>query len=243
VVLHLGGFAVSRVDLTLDWQVITGDCLDVMAEMEPGSVDAVVTDPPYGIGEARGKNKSRSKLATARDYGVAAWDDRIVGRAVIDELRRVSCEQVIFGGNYYAHILPASSSWVCWDKDNTGDFADVELAWTSHRRAARKVRWRWNGMLQQPGADRDHRQHPTQKPLGLMRWVIENYTNQGDLVLDSFCGSSTTGVACIELGRRFIGIEIDEGYADIARARIEAATRQQRLPLDAPPKPEQQELL
>jgi len=201
--------------------IITGDCLDVMRGWPDGCVDAVVTDPPYGIGEAAGKNKSRSVLATAKDYGNASWDDAPPPPAAFAAMRRLSCHQVIFGGNYFAEWLGNSPSWIVWDKDNgLSDFADCELAWTSHKRAVRKVRWRWNGMLQEPGFVKDQRVHPTQKPLGLMMWVVENYTNPSTIILDPFCGSGTTCVAAKLLGRHYIGIEIDPEYAEMARARL-----------------------
>ena len=224
----------------MTWEIITGDCLPWMRARESGSIDCVVTDPPYGIGEAAGKNKGRGLLAEPRDYGNEQWDnDRLVLH--VDTARRIGREAVIFGGNYYADIFPPSSSWISWDKDNGGtDFADVELAWTSHRRAARRVKWRWNGMLQQPGAPRDRREHPTQKPVGVMLWIIENYTSPGETILDPFCGSGTTGVACIRTGRNFIGIEINPEYADIARRRCEEAERQGDLFVKQPvAKPEQ----
>ena len=200
-----------------------GDCLDVLRDMPDASVDAVVTDPPYGIGEAAGKNQSRGNVAAAKDYGVKSWDNCRPCDEVFSEMRRVSCEQVIFGGNYFADLLPPSSSWIVWDKDNgRSDFADCELAWTSHKKAVRKIHWRWNGMLQQPGCPRDERIHPTQKPSGMMRWVVENYTPKESTVLDPFMGSGTTGIACIRTGRKFIGIEREPEYFEIAKARIEA---------------------
>jgi site-specific DNA-methyltransferase (adenine-specific) len=207
------------------WQVIHGDCLEVLKTLPAGSVDAVVTDPPYGIGEARNNNASRGKLAVSKDYGCSAWDDERPPRIAFDEVRRVSREQVIWGGNYFADMLPPSPSWISWDKDNGNtDFADVELAWTSHKRAARKVRWRWHGMLQEHGGRRkEQRYYPTQKPVGLMVWVLENYTDPSATILDPFMGSSTTGVACMKTGRNFIGIEIDKGYCEIARRRISEA--------------------
>jgi DNA modification methylase len=190
-------------------------------------IDCVVTDPPYGIGESGTKNETRENLAPVRDYGNYQWDKKL-DRHHIETILATGREQVIFGGNFYADWLPASSSWIVWDKDNTGDFADCELAWTSHRKAVRKFRWRWNGFLkEQP----EERYHPTQKPLALMRWVVENYTPASGLVCDPFFGSGTTAVACVQTGRRFVGCEIDEGYFQIARRRIEQAMLQMRLPL------------
>ncbi|HUX02011.1 MAG TPA: hypothetical protein VMY35_13630, partial [Phycisphaerae bacterium] len=123
-----------------DGCILTADCLDVMRQMPDGCVDAVVTDPQYGIGAARSDNPSRSCLAQSRDYGLATWDDAPPPPESFSMMRRVSREQVVFGGNYFAEWLGNSPSWIVWDKDNgQNDFADCELAWTSHRRAVRKV--------------------------------------------------------------------------------------------------------
>jgi len=202
-----------------------GDCLDIMPTL--AGIDVVVTDPPYGIGENNRKNLSREKLASPIDYGDFDWDEPIDERH-IEAMLKVSHDQVIFGGNYYADKLPASSSWIVWDKVNSGDFADCELAWTSHKRAVRKFTYMWNGMIKQKP---EKRYHPTQKPLALMKWVIENYTKPGDTVLDCFMGAGTTGVACVQTGRNFIGIEIDEGYFNIANKRIAQAQRQIVMPI------------
>ncbi len=207
----------SKVDLKL------GDCLDVMRTMADNSV-VVVTDPHYGIGAAARDNQSRGNIAAARDYGCKDWDNAIPKKEYFDEIFRVSREQVIFGGNYFTEHLPPSSSWIVWDKDNgKNDFADCELAWTSHKRAVRKIVWRWQGMLQENMANKDKRVHPTQKPVGVMKWIIENYTDENDVVLDPYMGSGTTGVACVKMGRKFIGCELDPEYFRIAEKRIEAA--------------------
>lgn len=208
-----------------DVQLYLGDCLEVLPTLEAGSVDAVITDPPYGIGESGKRNVTRQNLAPVRDYGNYGWDEKWT-RVHIDMLVKASRQQVIFGGNYYADWLPPSSSWIVWDKDNTGDFADCELAWTSHKKAIRKFTWRWNGFIKEKP---EQRFHPTQKPLALMQWIVENYTELNDLIADPAMGSGTTGVACIKTGRRFIGIEIDEGYFEIAKQRIMEAQMQPRL--------------
>lgn len=208
-----------------------GDCLEYMRGMEAGSVDAVVTDPPYGVGEcrakvlSRGKSTEKWKRGGAIDYGDFDWDSQPATQEQIDYCRRVSKQQVIFGGNYFA--LPPSPSWIVWDKLNgDSDFADCELAWTSHKKAVRKFAYLWAGFLKQKPEERFH---PTQKPLSLMLWVIENYTNPGDTVLDPFCGSGTTGVACMILGRDFIGVDNVPEYLAIAQRRIAAAQMQPRL--------------
>lgn len=198
-------------------QLYLGDCLELLPLMGPQSVDAVVTDPPYGIGEAAGKNKSRGRLAVAQDYGNLDWDNEPASREAIDECRRVSRWQVIFGGNYFH--LPPASCWLVWDKMNgESDFADCELAWTNIPKAVRKIAFRWNGMLRdEVGA----RVHPTQKPIEVMRWAM-SWLPASTVVLDPYFGSATTGIACIRTNRRFIGIERERAYFDIAVKRIEA---------------------
>ncbi len=208
----------------MTWEVITGDCREILPTLPALAYAAVVTDPPYGIGEAAGKNKSRSKLAKARDYGDEDWDNSTQQDA-IDQCRRVSRWQVIFGGNYYA--LPPTTCWLVWDKLNgASDFADCELAWTNLPGAVRRIQWLWNGMVR---AGREERWHPTQKPLGVMLWALERLPQGVDTVLDPFCGSGTTGVACLRKGIRFIGIEKSPKWADLARERLRAETEQSTL--------------
>ena len=201
-----------------------GDCLEILPTLE--KVDAVVTDPPYGIGEASKNFASRSKLANADKYESSEWDNQPCSQEQIDAMRGAADTQVIFGGNYFH--LPPSPCWLVWDKDRTGDFADAELAWTNIKGAVRLIKWRWNGMLQEDMKNKEKRVHPTQKPVPVMEWVIQQSKTTGS-VLDPFMGSGTTGVACMNLGRKFIGIEIDKKYFDIACERIEQAQKQQRL--------------
>ena len=201
-----------------------GDCADILETI--GDVDAVVTDPPYGIGESAGKNKSRTKLAVAKYYGDDDWDDKPVDNALIDKIRFISKWQIIFGGNYY--VLPATKCWLIWDKDNgQSDFADAELAWTNLNKAVRLKRYMWNGMLR---ANKETRgDHPTQKPIGIMKWCISHLPDGCKTILDPFMGSGTTGVAAVQMGRKFIGIEREQKYFDIACERIENAQKQESL--------------
>jgi site-specific DNA-methyltransferase (adenine-specific) len=201
--------------------VICSDCLEVMRQLPDKCIDLVLTDPPYGIGEARRKNESRGKLAVSKAYPIESWDDTRPSREVFNEIVRVSKNQIIFGGNYFADFLPASSCWLVWDKENgESDFADCELAWTSFKSAVRKFKWKWQGMLQEDMAKKEIRVHRNQKPTALMEWCLNKYSKSGDIVLDCFLGSGTTAVACKRTGRDFIGIEISPAYCEIARARI-----------------------
>lgn len=198
--------------------IYNSDCRQVLPYLP--KVDLVLTDPPYGIGEAAGANKSRGKLGVAKDYGDDAWDNDRADIGVITAARHVSDSQVIFGGNYYADALPPSSCWLVWDKDNgENDFADCELAWTSWKKAVRMLTYRWNGMLQEPGVPKETRYHPTQKPTRVMTWCI-SLAPKSDTILDPFMGSGATLVAAKLMGKKCIGIEREEKYCRIAVERL-----------------------
>jgi site-specific DNA-methyltransferase (adenine-specific) len=188
-----------------------GDCLEYMKSMPDKSVDAVITDPPYGMAGHAMRN-----AVAFMDVG---WDVSPATDEQISEALRVSKEQVIWGGNYFN--LPPSRCFLVWDKGGAmygRSWAECEMAWTSIDEVAR-IHKLVNG--------REEKSHPTQKPLELMRWCVSNYTPEGSVVFDPFMGSGTTGVACMQLGRNFIGCEISEQYFDIARKRIEAAAAQE----------------
>ncbi len=202
-------------------KIINSDCLEVMKQMPDKCVDLVLTDPPYGIGEAAKANERRGVLAKAKNYGKANWDNEIPSKEIFDEVLRISKNQIIWGGNYFVEYLKNSPCWLVWDKDNgLNDFADCELAWTSFPTAVRKFKWRWQGMLQEVMGDKEIRQHPTQKPQPLMEWCLENYSEPDALILDPFLGSGTTAVAAKKLGRRWIGIEISKEYCTISEQRL-----------------------
>jgi site-specific DNA-methyltransferase (adenine-specific)/modification methylase len=206
-----------------DATLYLGDCSEILPTLD--KVDAVVTDPPYGIGESAGKNKSRGNLAVAKDYGDDDWDISPISNELMKVVVDAGRHAIVFGGNYYA--MPPSKCWLIWDKENTGDFADAELAWTNLNKAVRLKRYMWNGMLR---ANKEPRgDHPTQKPVGIMEWCISHLPDGTETVLDPFMGSGTTGVACMNLQRKFIGIEREQKYFDIACKRIEQAQKQERL--------------
>ena len=216
-----------------------GDCREILPTLP--KVDAVVTDPPYGLGESnRKKHMSRGQLAKPRDYGDYSWDEAPADQALIDMCLNAAKWKIIFGGNYFT--LPPSSCWLVWDKMNCGnDFADCELAWTNLPKAVRKISWLWNGMIR---AEKGARVHPTQKPREVMRWAITQLPTDCLTILDPFMGSGTTGVAAVSLDRKFIGIEISPKYFDIACRRIAEELRAPRLPVPEPkPKLEQPEML
>jgi site-specific DNA-methyltransferase (adenine-specific)/modification methylase len=192
--------------------------MDILPTLD--KVDAVITDPPYGINENSKKVASRGKLAAPKDYGDFDWDKAPPPDALIELIRTKGQHQAFFGGNYFT--LPPTSCWLVWDKLNgSNDFADCELAWTNWPKAVRRLQWRWNGMIRQGN---EERYHPTQKPLEVMKWVIE-LCPKSETILDPFMGSGTTGVAAVQMGRKFIGIEREPKYFEIACKRIEDAQR------------------
>ena len=229
-----------------DCRLILGDCRDVLPTL--GKVDAVVTDPPYGIGESAGKAKTRTSGLTSRlknaqvyrqDYGNDDWDREPISSELLGLVRAAGKWNVIFGGNYYE--LPATTCWLVWDKLNGAtDFADCELAWTNLPKAVRRINYLWNGCMRANGEKRDG--HPTQKPLGVMKWCIGHLPDDAQTILDPFMGSGTTGVACVNLGRKFIGIEREPKYFDIACKRIAEAYKQPRLFDEPAPRPVQENL-
>ena len=226
----------SRVEQIGAATLYLGDCLEILPTL--GRVDAVVTDPPYGIGENAVRVASRGKLAVPKDYGEFYWDRVPCSDEQISAMRSCSRHQIIFGGNYFN--LPPTSCWLVWDKLNgNNDFADCELAWTNLPKAIRRIAWLWNGMIRK---DHEERYHPTQKPVGVMAWCIGHLPTEAQNILDPFMGSGTTGVACAKLGRKFIGIEIEPKYFKIACKRIEDAYRQGDMFREPPRKPEQTKL-
>jgi DNA modification methylase len=194
-----------------------GDCREIVATLASASVDLVLTDPPYGIAHPTNYHeRGRGKLAACRDYAPVAGDD-----APFDPvwLLSIGTKRILWGGNWYADRLPASGGWLVWDKERPDDLdqATCELAWTDCVKGVRRIRHLWNGMMR---ASREKLEHPTQKPERVMRWCLSfPWTNTGT-ILDPFMGSGTTLRAAKDLGRRCIGIEIEEKYCEIAAKRM-----------------------
>lgn len=196
-----------------DYTLYQGDCLEIMRGMDADSVDAVITDPPYGIGI----NRSH-RLSISRGFGGDTWDETRPDQTVLFFVEKWANESLcVWGGNYFSKVLPVSRGWLIWDKLNDGrDFGEAEIAWTNLDSVIRRFKYR---PINMDGG----KVHPTQKPVALMKWCIEKLTNPGDTILDPFMGSGTTGVACMHTGRNFIGIELDPNYYQIAEKRIRKA--------------------
>lgn len=179
------------------------------------SFDGLLVDPPYGIGEAAGKNKSRTNLAVAKDYGVSGWDDAPPSESDVTWMRSLAKHQIIFGGNYFH--LPPSQCWLVWDKVNSGDFADCELAWTNMDKATRLLRYMWNGMLKE---NPEYRCHPTQKPLSVCKWALAQFPKDIKTLVDPYMGVGTTLLAAKAAGITAVGVEINESYCESAAIRL-----------------------
>lgn len=208
-----------------------GDCREILPTL--GKVDAIVTDPPYGIGadEAAAKNKGKWGW---RFYGDTKWDRARPPSSLMMLMREMSDHQIVWGGNYFTDLLPPTMQWLIWDKGQR-DFslADFEMAWSSQDSAARIISYPRVLALQ------DGKEHPTQKPLQVMRWCLERLPAACVSICDPFMGSGTTGVAAVELGKKFSGIEINPAYFEIALRRIGAARHRPKMDLDAA-KPKQE---
>jgi len=196
--------------------------------------DLAIVDPPYGknianIGKVGGDGGNFKY--EAKQYMPKKWDKEIPDKKYFNELFRVSKYQIIWGGNYFIDYLKSTPCMIVWDKDNSGNFADCELAWTNFETSVRKIKWRWNGMLQQNMKNKEYRIHPTQKPVQLYRWLLKNYAKPGDKILDTHVGSASSLIACEREGFEYVGFEIDKDYYQDAKKRIERERAQLTLEL------------
>ncbi len=208
-----------------------GDCREILPLLP--RFDAVVTDPPYGLGDwnERGANKGRPFADISHE--TQEWDQALTP-ADVDALRKAGKHQILWGANYYLDSLPRTKMFLVWNKGiRRMHFNDAELAWTSGMREAVRV-----FDLSPSGLEKEH---PTQKPLALMRWCL-SYLPKAETILDPYMGTGTTGVAAVQMNKRFVGIERERKYFEIACRRIDQATREPRLDLEPPAKAKQEGL-
>lgn len=209
-------------------RLIQGDCLDVMPTL--GRFDAVVTDPPYGIGEDGGAQRTRGRKGYSK-HKKKDWDKSRPAEQVFPYLASAPSGAIIWGGNYFADLLPPTMGWLYWRKLMGGDFSDGELAWTSRKGALREFVKCPKGM---------DKSHPCQKPVELMEWCL-GFLPDAQTILDPFMGSGTTLVACAKMGRKGIGIELDPDYFDIAVERVRKAYEQPDFFIEQSKQPEPQQ--
>ena len=191
-----------------------GDCIDVLPIID--NVDAVITDPPYGLNIAAQPYKKIGKRAEKKD-----WDNSTPDFDLMNLILNKGKKQIVWGGNYFK--LPQSRCWLVWHKpDGLPSFSRVELAWTNMDKLAGYFQWSI------AATNPERVGHPTQKPIALMKWCIDKAENP-NTIFDPFMGSGSTGVAAVQMGKKFIGIERDPQYFEMACKRIENAQRQEVL--------------
>lgn len=194
------------------------DCMEAMRGMPDNYFDLAIVDPEYGIGASgkkfhsgvNGKPDKRWKSRSWKPFAVKDWDTTPATSDYFKELFRVSKNQIIWGGNYFSPNLPPSMGWIFWDKDNgNASFSDGELAFSSFDKGLRKFKYLWSGFQKQKP---ETRVHPTQKPEALMLWLLDNYAQPGDKILDTHSGSGSVARACVKRGFDFLACEIDPDY-------------------------------
>lgn len=207
---------------------ITNECnMELMSRYEDNHFDLAIVDPPYGLGDRLvkgGKNRGLGTLQNLADNKVTTWDDEIPKPQYFKELKRVSKNQIIWGGNYFLDYLGKTDGFIVWDKMNgTNPMADAELAWQNVKGTTRMFRWHhFSG-------ERTTKIHPTQKPVKLYEWLLMNYAKEGDKILDTHLGSGSSAIAAHNLGYDFTACELEEEYYVAAMKRIENHKKQLQI--------------
>jgi len=211
------------------------DNMELMARYPDNYFDLAIVDPPNGInhankaGEQSGQ-KYGNAAAKKKNYTSKDWDLEIPNDLYFNELKRVSKNQIVWGGNYMTDYLEQKSGWIFWDKNNgDNNFSDGELAWTSFDCGLRKIEVTWNGMIQYDMKNKENRFHPTQKPIKLYKAVLDKYAKQGDKILDTHLGSGSIAIACHDYGFELTACELDAEYYEKAVQRIKNHTNQMNL--------------
>ena len=215
-------------------QLYNDDCMKAMQKMKDNAFDLAICDPPYGInmdGDTFEKYNSTPfdtwKGAKPKGYKKKSWDQQRPSREYFDQLRRVSKNQIIWGGNYFADLLPASGSWIVWNKKvSMPTLSDGELAWCSINNSVKIFEFLWAGYRK---GEPCNRIHPTQKPIALYVWILDNYAKEGDKILDTHLGSGSIALACHDMGFDLTGYEIDTEYYQAACNRLEQYQKQLKL--------------
>lgn len=217
-----------RKEVIGDCELWLGDCREVLPTLD--RIDAVVTDPPYGIDFEYSGGMTAS--GGWHQFEKIGWDQHRPDKEVLLLLLTHSKHQIIWGGNYFTDILPPTMQWLIWDKGQR-DFSlgDFEMAWSSQQRGSRIIAY------SRAQALRDGKEHPTQKPIAVMAWCLKQLPSNCRTIFDPYMGSGSTGVACVILGKCFFGCELEPRYFDIACRRIEAAYRQPDLFLEHAKRP------
>jgi site-specific DNA-methyltransferase (adenine-specific) len=199
-------------DILGNIKLYNADCMDVMKTFKDKQFDLAIIDPPYGLGKRTtdGGSKKNSQTKFMKDIRRSNWDDKTPDKSYFDELFRISKNQIIWGGNYFD--LPPHRTFIVWDKMTyVPTMSQVELAWTSFDSPAR---------LKQINSTQLDRFHPTQKPVKLYKWLLQNYAKEGDTILDTHFGSLSIGIACHDMKFDLTAIELDKDYYEQAKQRL-----------------------
>ena len=215
-------------------KITNEDNMDLMARYPDKYFDLAIVDPPYGIGMKnftveqqqirKNKRKINSNKQIRKKNKIKKWDLSIPNKKYFNELKRVSKNQIIWGGNYFTDYLKPTKSWVFWYKGQQGlTMSDGELAWSSFNKVTRMIEFHrcyiWN----------ENPIHPTQKPIKLYEWLLMNYAKEGDKILDTHLGSGSIAIACHNLGYDLTACELDKDYFDAAIKRIKEHQAQIRM--------------
>jgi len=213
-------------------ELIHGDCMDCMKSLEDKAFELAIVDPPYGIGadnKNNGKHSDRhekTSKAKINTYKKTNWDNATPNDEYFKELKRISKKQIIWGANYFGLV----GGMLYWHKNVTmPTYSTGELAYLSWLQKIDFVNITWHGLFQQNIKNKEHRIHPTQKPVALYKWLIKNYTKPGDRILDTHLGSGSSAIAAWEAGHDFVGIELDENYYNAAVKRFRQHISQTKM--------------
>jgi site-specific DNA-methyltransferase (adenine-specific) len=206
--------------------LLKADCNEVMALLPDGFFDLAITDPPYGVSQPAFRKESKNKLAVTKIYKNTVYTQKPPDKSYFYALKRISANQIIWGGNYFCDFLTPGKKWIFWDKGTElTQWGDGELAYTSFPGAITKFQFDWNGMLQGNMKNKEVRIHPTQKPKALYDWLLLRFAKPGQLIFDSHGGSFSSAIASHYFGTFFIGTEndIDHFYDAVARFKQQTA--------------------
>ncbi len=206
-------------------EMLNCDCMEYMATLPDKAFDLAIVDPPYGIGADKGTGGDN--LGIAKVYK-QEWDSNSPDEHYFSAIFRVSKNQIIWGVNYYK-CFDLSGGRIVWDKNNSGNFSDCELAYCSFGYGIRKFQYTWNGMIQGDMKNKESRIHPTQKPDALYKWLLSRYAKPGDRILDTHGGSGSICIACHDLGYDLTWMELDEDYYKAACNRYKMHAAQASL--------------
>lgn len=214
------------------------DCLEYMRECADNQFDLAIVDPPYGINfdgntTVSGKSGKANTFQNIQHHVKKGWDNERPTQEYFNQLMRISQNQIVWGGNYFADLLPPKKGWIFWDKKitnaNNANFSDGELAWTSFDCILKRYTYDWIGFGYLNNSQKEKKIHPTQKPVQLYKWLLDNYANKGDSIFDSHLGSGSIAIACHDLGFDLTSCEIDADYHKAALKRFELHTSQTKL--------------